>query len=202
MAFVVEDGTGLPNSTSYASVAFSDSHHSDRGQYAWTGAVSEKEAALIRATSFIERRFRTRFRGIRQSRSQALSWPRNGAIDSDGYEYEDIPLILQQATAEYAMRALQYGELSPDVPPPIPRQDNSSSDLSTTSTTPGEIKRQRVEVVGSVVRDTEYVVSDSTSRSTQSTLVDSMNLPEYPAADLLIEQLIRYSQGSATSVRA
>ena len=54
MAFVVEDGTGISNSNSYAPVAFADSYFADRNQAEWVGTDEVKKAALIRA-------FRCRF---------------------------------------------------------------------------------------------------------------------------------------------
>lgn len=37
MSLIVEDGTGLPDAESYASVAFADAYFTARNNSAWTG---------------------------------------------------------------------------------------------------------------------------------------------------------------------
>ena len=54
MSFVLEDGSGVIDSNSYADVAFADAYFSDRKVVAWTGITSSKQAALISATDYIE----------------------------------------------------------------------------------------------------------------------------------------------------
>ena len=54
MALIVEDGSGLSGANSYASTAQADTYASDRGLTAWTGDTATKEAALIRATDYLE----------------------------------------------------------------------------------------------------------------------------------------------------
>lgn len=111
--FIVEDGTGLTDSTSYASVAFADAYFTDRGNSAWTGATEVKEAALIRATDYIESRFSERFKGKQLSSEQALSFPRSSLYDVNGQLVEGVPIKLQKACVEYAVRALTI-DLMPD----------------------------------------------------------------------------------------
>lgn len=141
MNFVVEDGTGLANSNSYASVAEADNYFDDRGVVAWTGDPTVKQGALVRATSFIDVTFRLRFTGYRTKRHlQALEWPRTGAyydnvmpqtppdnypfgVGFGLYEYEPIepttiPKELKAATCEAALRELSgAGSLTPDLDP-------------------------------------------------------------------------------------
>jgi len=113
MAFTVEDGTGLDDANAYALVAFVDSYHSDRGNSDWTGTTPEKETAIVRATDYIERRWGAYFKGSAEFPGvQALSFPRINLYDRDGVAVEGVPTKLQQAVAEYALRALTASLLS------------------------------------------------------------------------------------------
>ena len=107
MAFTVEDGTGKADANAYCTVEFANEYHKDRGNAAWTGAGSAKQAAIIRATTYIESMF-TWATGYRWSSTQRLSWPRAEAEDIDGnyYDTDEVPLAVQEATAELAVRAL------------------------------------------------------------------------------------------------
>jgi hypothetical protein len=51
MAFVVEDGTGLANATSYLSVADADAYHSDLGHADWVGLSTETEIRTLTVTA-------------------------------------------------------------------------------------------------------------------------------------------------------
>ena len=74
---IVEDGTGLANSNSYASEDTLDTYCDDRGI---TLATGDSEAALIRATAAIDATYRNRYPGYKtQLRDQALEWPRTSA---------------------------------------------------------------------------------------------------------------------------
>lgn len=108
MALIVEDGTGLPNADSYLSVADADAYHAAMGNTAWQPLASaEKEAALRRATQYLDTRYR--WRGQRLTTTQALEWPRSTAA---------WPVRrLQDATAELALRAAEQGSLYADEGP-------------------------------------------------------------------------------------
>lgn len=109
MAMIVEDGTGLSSANSYLSIADADAYHSNRGNARWTGADAVKEAALIKATDYIEREYGTRWAsGYKATADQALSWPRINAWDKAGYAIDNdiVPGAVEQATAELALTAL------------------------------------------------------------------------------------------------
>jgi hypothetical protein len=77
VALVVEDGTGLANAESYASVAEADAYHADRGNAAWAAlATAVKEQALRKATEYMSQAYRIRWAGFRVKATQALDWPR------------------------------------------------------------------------------------------------------------------------------
>ena len=110
MAFVAEDGTGLADANSGASVAEADTYFTERAIAEWTGEESVKESALIRATDYVEIRWAEKFKGDREFPDvQALSFPRLDVYgDSIG-----VPTGYKRALYEYALRALA-GPLAPD----------------------------------------------------------------------------------------
>ncbi len=106
MALVVEDGTGLDTAESYVSVSDCDAYHTKMGHDAWTGSTAVKEAALRKATQYIDARYA--FLGTVVDEDQALQWPR---------EDIDWPTkAITDATCELALRALS-GALYSDVEP-------------------------------------------------------------------------------------
>lgn len=154
MAFTLEDGTGLEDSNALISVAFADDYHTLRGNAAWTGVQAVKEAAIVRATDYLCNRFN--FLGDKYNEDQALEFPR--VYDSDEAE---MPVKMQQAVAEYALRALT-ARLAPD-----PEVD-----------TGGKVTYVR-EKLGPLEEETHYSESGSVS----------VLLP-YPEADMLLKNLV------------
>ena len=207
MAFVAEDGTGLELANAFIDLAFFDAYHTDLGHdFAVAATTLSKETAIVRASQFVEQRFRHRFKGRREKANQGLSWPRFGAYDRDGFILSEVPQQLKKAVAEYALRAISYGELAPDVPPTVPRQDNSVGTVEETSTTTsGAVTEETTEVAGAVKTTIRYSSPSSTSTSTnsripQSTLVDTITIPQYPTADLWISELIRSSNNATIRI--
>lgn len=194
MAFVVETGDGLTDSNAYSAVAEVDTYHTDRGNTKWTGSNGVKQSAIIRATDYIEKRFGKRFRGVRRTKEQSLQWPRINAYDDADYMYDfnEVPEKLKQATAEYALRALLLGELAPDIPPNVPGMNNATGSTTTEITPSGSITAKK-EVVGPLEEETHYEARDAgyNTRAAVSDLLGASSIPEYPAADLLLEELIR-----------
>lgn len=207
--FTPEDGSGLPDSNSYIDLAFADQYHEDRGNDFWAGLSSPvKQKALVRATSYIDKRFGRKFRGSRQIIDQALYWPRVGAVDDDGYSFPQVPRQLEKATAEYAMRAAIYNVLAPDPLRPVPAQDMTTG-TQASEVIAGQVKSKRVSV-GPISESTTYesaqdIIARNVSagtRDTQATIMNDFNIPEYPEADLLIEELLSGNgSGSATLSR-
>lgn len=119
MALITTPGDLTANS--YASLVEASAYHSARGNGAWTGSDALKEAALIRATQWLDGRYGNRWPGVRRYlRAQALDWPRADAYDRDGtyVDIETIPPEVVNATCEAALRELiAPGGLSPDVTP-------------------------------------------------------------------------------------
>ena len=119
---IVETGSGLPDANSYASVAFVDDYFLYRSNpTTWTDATTaDKEQALRMATFYISERYGNRWRGVIDSDTQALDWPRSGVVDGDTglyYDNDEMPKRLLHATAEIALRYLAGTTLRPDVEP-------------------------------------------------------------------------------------
>lgn len=105
MAFVPEDGTGLPDANSFVDVAFADDYFATLGNTAWAGDDTLKQGWLVQSTSYICTVFRSRLGCYTPlSEDQALPFPT---------EENGMPLALRMATCEYAVRA-KTGPLLPD----------------------------------------------------------------------------------------
>jgi hypothetical protein len=179
MAFTVEDGTGLNTANAYISVAYADAYHVDRGHEDWSGGQAEKERAIIRATDYVDKRFGRRFRGVRRYKQQALEWPRLDAYDNDDFllhgQDDDVPRQLEKAIAEYAIRALVLLQ-------------GTNADLAPDGASPtGDVEETSVRV-GPIMESVKY--RTSMTRSAQSSVVGDASIPEYPAADLWLEELL------------
>jgi hypothetical protein len=215
-AFTVEDGSGISDSNAYIDIAYATQYHLDRGNDFWAttlnnptadAKLAQCKAAIVRATFYIDKRFRTKFVGARQRFDQALAWPRIGAFDSDGYQFDSLPKQLQKACAEYALRALIYQTLAPDPLRPVPGQDMTDG-TSETEVIAGQVKSKRVQV-GPISESTTYESAQDIiaknigagTRDTQATIMNDFNLPEYPEADLYIEELLRARTGNILLTR-
>jgi hypothetical protein len=155
MAIIVEDGTGLAAAESYCTVAFANTYFKNRGIALWEDLETTRKEQLLRiATDYIDMRFGARFRASPLTRWQALCFPRG---DSG-----PLPVVLQRATAEYAMRAVD-GPLVAD-----PVTDERGLQV-----------RSKTEKLGPLEERVEYVDSGA-----------SVFKP-YPAADMLLKSLLR-----------
>ena len=190
MAFVVEDGTRKSDANAYLSVEQFEDHHIDRGVASIVEGDyidSEKQAAIVNATDYIDKRFGRRFRGWRSTAAQALEWPRTDAYDDDDYLLQDVPNQLIKAGAEYALIVLQLGRNLAPIPGtsfPITDPNTGTTDSSaSTSVT------RSTEKVGPIEDTKEYGSATDSNRPMVSTGNTIQNIPEYPQADLWIEEL-------------
>ncbi len=152
MAFVAEDGSGLSNATSLCDVAFADSYFSDRGIAAWTGSTSVKQAALIKATDYVESRWQKKFDGEKQyPLVQALSFPRAYA---DEAQPDEVPVGIKKAISEYAVRALS-APLVAD-----PTTDANGLTLSAKRTKVGPIETESRFQAGAAIGIKPYPAAD------------------------------------------
>jgi hypothetical protein len=97
MAIIVEDGTGLTNSNSYASEAELLNYATARGI-----ALTATEAVLlVQAMDYLEGRD---FIGEKFSEAQSLQWPRyNAWVDNFLIGSDAIPQLLKDAQCEAAI---------------------------------------------------------------------------------------------------
>ncbi len=86
-ALVVEDGTQVAGANSYCTRAAADAYFSARGDTVWlTADYWERETALVKATDYLEQKYRLRWRGSRVGGSQPLNWPRRGVPIEDFFD--------------------------------------------------------------------------------------------------------------------
>lgn len=175
MAFTVEDGTAKTDSNAYCSVEYADSWFDDAGGNAtWTAAsTAAKQAAIVKATRYIDSLFGPRFRSCRRTRTQALQWPRDAVYDDGGnlwIQSTEVPPEIKKATAEYAVRALSADLIS---------DPDDSRDAVQVS-----------EKVGPIATSMTYASGSSriVSGTTPSSAISS-----YPAADMWLEDLLESS---------
>lgn len=125
MALIVEDGTGLADAESFASVAEATEYHAARGNAAWAALASDtlREQLLRKATDYMEAIYRTQWAGTRTKATQALSWPRYDVPLPDVLalgdvqqfvEWTIVPKPVKNACAELALRAIT-ADLAPDI---------------------------------------------------------------------------------------
>lgn len=171
LPFVAEDGTGIATATSYLSLAAWAANVTT----AITGTTVEQQAALIRASAWVDATFGRRFPGARaHGRSQGLAWPRSGATDADGeaIAVNVIPVEILRATAEAALRDLASpGALAPDIVP--------------LSTSGGTVKKQRKWMDGIGGSETEYTEGSASGPSQ----------PVFPVIDGILAPLLGSSGG-------
>ena len=115
----------------YGTLIDADTYHAARGNSAWAaGTEANRTAALVRATAYIDGRYRHQFATGRwqsmfpgtktDGRAQELEWPRTNATNYEGNAIPDdeVPAEVEQATYEAALRELASpGSLSPDFVP-------------------------------------------------------------------------------------
>jgi len=154
--FVVETGTVVANANAYITEAEADQYHDNNGTRTAWDAAADKEQSIRTATKFLEVTYKGKWLGVRVTTGQALSWPRSGVEDQDGYTIDSalIPQDLKDACAELALDAAPAGtDLTPDETAPI-----------------GTIK-MRKNKVGPLEQVTEYVGGASSSSEPLRTVV-------------------------------
>lgn len=194
MTFEVEDGSGSSTANSYESLDNFRAHHTDRNIGTSKYNDTKVNAALIKATDYVDKRFGKKFRGFRQRKDQALEWPRLDAFDNDGYVLsgteDDVPRQLKKAISEYALLVLQLErDLAPVPQPEFPILDPDTGTVTAAGS--GSVVGKR-EKVGPIEDETKY--SNSQTLQQQSVPKGSSlvaNIPEYPQADLWLEELLR-----------
>lgn len=100
---------GAADANSYETLEAAEIYFEDRlNDEAWTSKTDEvKEDGLITATRILD--LFLEWVGTIATQTQALRWPRHGAVDRDGRSYDGttIPTLVKQATCELALWFLQ-----------------------------------------------------------------------------------------------
>lgn len=130
LTFTVEDGTGKADANSYVSTADADDYIALRGLTGWPSTTAAKEAALVKATDWIDQNYMRMFSGTIYLTSQALQWPRSNAYyhyptydvyNVDGELWDQTKLItgvpkeVKKACIELALASVTT-ELEPTIP--------------------------------------------------------------------------------------
>lgn len=139
ITLIVEDGTGLEDSNSYATEAEYITYFTDRGDIP-TEDTATIEASLVEATAYIDLRWGKQLRGYPLEPLQALEFPRSQLYDRYGRAIEGLPNDIKTATILYAKEYIG-GNLYPE-----------SGDSSSIS---GDVKRTKT-VVGPITTELEY----------------------------------------------
>lgn len=116
-ALIVEDGTGVTNANSYASITDLGTYATLRGLASSLPATDAgKDAIMIKAMDYIEGQ-RARFKGVKTDEDQALQWPRSDVwIDGALIGSDYIPRELFYAQLALAIEAIS-NDLLPNVLP-------------------------------------------------------------------------------------
>lgn len=152
---------GGANADSYATLAEFKAYADSVG-FVYTSVYADPviEIAMRKATQYLDRAYRGKWKGFRSDRDQALAWPRTssqdlpvnfltpsftiGVIDEDGYEIPSNTIPKQVKEAEYEATILDLG----------------GTDLLPTYARGNAIARKRVKA-GPVETETEYMASAS-----------------------------------------
>jgi hypothetical protein len=119
MAIVVEDGTGVDGAESYVTVAEFKAYAIANGLSGHDASDTDIEAALRRATRYIDNYYRPRWPGSRTyGRDQDLAWPRTDVLDGEGEEIPDDEIPDELKTAVYSVTSREIaapGGMMPDI---------------------------------------------------------------------------------------
>ena len=125
IVFVVEDGTGKSDSTSYVSVSEADDI-SDLNIYtaaAWDAlSNASKENLLMYCTKSLDAR--TKWKGEKTNILQALEWPRKEVTDKYGNTVSDnsVPFNLRMAVVEFAKWNATADKISNETPSSVTQE--------------------------------------------------------------------------------
>jgi hypothetical protein len=194
--FTVQDDEGdVADANAYISVAFYDQYHTDRGRTAAVALTTDqKQIGIVRATDYVDMRWRDQFPGERLESDEAIpqstEWPRADAAYNNGDDIEGLPIELQKAIAEYAYRAAT-AELLLE---PAAAYDEDGNAVAN-----GTIKE--IEQVVGPVSERKVFLDSYNSFSSGTFLVDGCLIRKIPAADMLMEPLLVASTRQRRAIR-
>jgi hypothetical protein len=203
MALIVEDGTVVTDANAYITVQFFRDWHEARGLTAAATNGGEFltaliEAAIIKATDYVDKRFGVKFVGFVRTANpqQSLMWPRLDAFTNQGdYIHTNIvPKELKRGVVEYSLIALKLINL---LPVPAPSFNSIDLDTGETSVAKGGLIQREKEKVGPIEEETWFnqeqwrLVLNGRAPGPNSDMSSLVNLPEYPVADEWLKPIVK-----------
>lgn len=196
-AFIVQTDDGdVAGANAYVDVAYVKQYFLDRGRDLTASPAytdDQIQVGIVIATDYIDTRWRDRFAGqpLLTPDTQTTEWPRQNIADKYGNDIEGLPVNLKKACAEYALRAMQNGQLVSDGPTPIVGGERQPM---------GEVLSTSV-TVGPITDSKTYAEYGGGYGSGTITTGGDL-LPEIPAADMLIEPLLDQGSRQRKVIRA
>lgn len=185
MALVKEDGSVVAGANSYADEADADAYQTDRGRQAWLDATTEvKEAALVRATDYIDGRWELQFIGEPLGDVQELAWPRSNAVypaTGNAFPNDEVPGDVVNATVLYADQII--GPDGDDL--------EAMTELSITPEVESSSVKRKREKVDVLLEETEFFGGGASLRTIQP----------IPEADRLLRRWLRGRGARGLTVR-
>jgi hypothetical protein len=150
MALIVEDGTGLSNSESYASVLEFQTYHANIGNDVTLLPDTVIEQLLRRATQYMVAVYRQRWQGRRTLQAQALDFPRYDVF-VDGYSVLSniVPLEIKNACCELAFKA-NGGELLADQTQKVIREKVDVIEVEYSELSPAQTRYTQIDSLLSI----------------------------------------------------
>lgn len=160
MALIKEDGSIVPGANSYADIADADAFQTDRAREAWLNSdATVKDAALVRATDYIDGRWELQFTGKPLGDVQDLPWPRKGVrypATSNPFPEDEVPEDIVTATILYADQVIGDGS-----------DPSSMTELSITPDVDSSNVKRLKEKVDVLETDTEFFAGAASLRTIQ-----------------------------------
>ncbi len=146
---------GASDANSYVEVAFADELLDNQGYTAWAAlSNADKETWLRKATASLDRRYGQQWSGTRATSTQALDWPRRGAmVYGFAVGSDEIPTKLMEATAITA------------------EQMRGGFSFDTTSS-PESTLRSRTDTVGPLTKRRVFAGNGATVTTSRSSIID------------------------------
>lgn len=173
-----EDGT-VDNANAYTDAATVRAYWLDRGVDLSTKTDQEMEAAIIKATTYLDSRYK--FVGYQMRRLQGTQWPRSGLTSTPwpydtGYSFlRGLPPALIAATCMLTTRALSK-DLMPD-----PTYDPS-----------GQVVTEETKKVGPIEVSKKYAASYGAGLASST--------PQYPEVTLTLQAANMLASGNSGQV--
>lgn len=159
LEFVVEDGTGKTDATTYLSVAELKQQWDNYGYDYSTLTDDNIEVLLNKASKVVDLQYGGRWPGARRYASQRLQWPRVNAYYRDGYSIgvDSIPQEIKAGVIEMAFAI------------------NGNLDVQPINTDAGELESERVSVAGAVSESKSYFQGTARTHPKISAVTDALS---------------------------